>query len=132
MEGSSLSGQGKPSSEWRMHAAIYVGRRDVHAIVHTHSPTATAAAIALPGLPVLHDEGKILFGSEIPVSDHSAPGTWELAGAVVEALGQGRGALIANHGVVAIGPTLAEALEVAIKIEETARLSLLACQFGSQ
>jgi ribulose-5-phosphate 4-epimerase/fuculose-1-phosphate aldolase len=131
MKGNRLSGRGEPSSEWRMHVAIYARREDVQAIVHTHSPTATAAAIAVSALPVRHDEGKILFGDDIPVSVHHPPGTSDLANAVVEALGDGRGSLIAKHGAVAVGTTLVAALETAIKIEEAARLLLLSRQFGA-
>ncbi len=131
MEGNQLSGSGKPSSEWRMHVAIYRHRNDVSAIVHTHSPMATAAAIVLPVLPILHDEGKILFGDDIPVSVHCSPGSSELARAVAEALGDGRGALISKHGVVGVGASLAEAFEAAIKIEEAAQLVLLSRQFGA-
>jgi len=130
-EGRRVSGRGEPSSEWRMHVAIYAARGDVETIVHTHSPMATAAAIALASLPVPHDEGKILFGDAIPVSDHHPPGTWELAHSVVAALGEGPVALIAKHGAVAIGATLEEALERAVKLEETAHLFYLARQFGS-
>ena len=130
MEGNRLSGCGEPSSEWRMHVAIYARRKDVQAIVHTHSPIATAAAIALSALPVLHDEGKILFGDAIPVSAHHPPGTWDLANAVVEALGEGRASLIARHGAVGVGATLPAAFETTIKIEEAARLLLLSRQFG--
>ena len=131
-DGNRLSGTGEPSSEWRMHVAIYARRSDVQAIVHTHSPVATAAAIALSSLPlpILHDEGKLLFGDAVPVSEHQLPGTWELAEAVVGALGEGRGCLIAQHGAVGVGATSAEALATAIKIEEAARLFLLSRQFG--
>ena len=129
-EGNRLSGRGEPSSEWRMHVAIYARRSDARAIVHTHSPNATAAAIVLSTLPILHDEGKILFGDALPVSAHRPPGTWELANAVVDALGDGRGCLIGKHGAVGVGVTLGTALETAIKIEEAARLFLLSRQFG--
>ena len=129
-DGKPLFGAGEPSSEWRMHVAIYARRNDVQAIVHTHSPVATAAAIVLTKLPILHDEGKILFGGALPVSVHRLPGTWELAEAVVDALGDGRGCLVGKHGAVAVGATLAEALRTAIKIEEAARLLLLSRQFG--
>lgn len=128
-QGRRRSGNGEPSSEWRMHAAIYAKRRDVAAIVHTHSVHATAAAIALQTLPVPHDEGRILFGEAVPVSAHQPPGTWELAHAVVEALGSGQLALISHHGAVAVGATLAEALAAAVKLEEIAHLVLLAGQF---
>jgi len=129
--GSRVSGRGDPSSEWRMHAAIYRRRTDVHAIVHTHSPNATAAAIVLSALPILHDEGKLLFGDALPVSAHQPPGTWELADAVVAALGDGRACLIAKHGAVGVGAAPAEALEMAVKIEEAAGLFRLSRQFGA-
>jgi len=129
-DGTRLSGTGEPSSEWRMHIAIYARRKEVQVIVHTHSPNATAAAIVLSTLPILHDEGKILFGEAIPASTHQPPGTWELAEAVADALGDGRGCLIAKHGAVAVGATPAEALETAIKIEEAARLYRLSRQLG--
>jgi L-fuculose-phosphate aldolase len=122
--GSVQAGSGRPSSEWRMHAAIYRARADVRAIVHTHSPCATAASFR-DSLPVIHDEGRILFGSEIPVSRHAAPGTWDLAEAVTEALGPGVAVLIARHGAVVVGTTLREALGRAEKLEETAELFLL-------
>jgi len=125
------SGEGGPSSEWRMHAAIYSARPDVAAIVHTHSPYATAAAVALQALPIPHDEGRMLFGDAVPVSRHEPPGTWELAQAVVQALADGRLALVARHGAVAVGPTLGEALAAAIKLEEMAHVGLLAAQFRS-
>lgn len=117
LEGRVIAGSGVPSSEWRMHAAIYRGRPDVRAVVHTHSLCATAASFRT-ALPVMHDEGRILFGSEIPVSRHAPPGTWDLAEAVREALGGGVAVLVARHGAVAVGRTLGEALLRAEKIEE--------------
>ena len=124
LAGRPVSGRGIPSSEWRMHAAIYRARGDVRAIVHTHSPYATAASFG-KGLPVVHDEGALLFGEAIPVSEHFPPGTWGLAEAVAEALGTGNVALIAHHGAVAVGKTLREALGLAVKLEEAALLRSL-------
>ena len=126
--GGRLSGRGEPSSEWRMHVAIYNERPEVAAIVHTHSIHATAVSLSLKELPILHDEGRILFGARIPISDHQAPGTWDLARAVALALANGRGTLIARHGVVGVGRTLDEALMIATKIEEAAHLFLHARQ----
>ncbi len=121
-DGTVVSGKGEASSEWQMHVAIYKQRKDANAIVHTHSLYATAAAIALSTLPVVHDEGKILFGNEIPVAVHHDPGTSDLAEAVVEALDDGCAALIAYHGSVAVGKTLDTSFATAQKIEETAEL----------
>ncbi len=124
LAGEPMSGRGIPSSEWRMHVAIYRARGDVRAIVHTHSPYATAASFCHQ-LPVVHDEGRLLFGEGIPVSRHAPPGTWQLAEAVAAALGKGKAALIARHGAVAVGATLKEALLLAKKLEEAAQLALL-------
>jgi len=120
--GNNRSGDGAPSSEWRMHAAIYEARDDVEAIVHTHSPYATAVSIARRCLPMVHDEGRILFGDEIPVAVHELPGTLELARAAAEALGHGRAVLLAEHGVVVVEQDIANALLLAEKLEEMAKL----------
>jgi len=122
LDGGKRSGKGAPSSEWRMHAEIYRRREDVAAIVHTHSPYATAAAISLDFLPIVHDEGRILFGEGTPVSDHAPPGTWDLARAVADALDDRSSTLIARHGAVAIGDSPEGALATAEKIEEAAQL----------
>ncbi|MGY4707153.1 class II aldolase/adducin family protein [Candidatus Bipolaricaulota sp. J31] len=121
-----LSGTGAPSSEWRMHVLIYRELPWVRAVVHTHSPRATAVALRGPLRPP-SDEGLLLFGDVVPVSRHAPPGTWELARAAVEALRNGRGAcLLARHGTVAVGGTLTEALGRALALEEAARIALLA------
>jgi len=125
--GTKYSGTGDASSEWRMHAEIYRMRQDIQAIVHTHSPFATAAAVVLRSVPVVHDEGRILFGEALPVSAHAPPGSWDLARAVVEALADGKATLIGHHGAVAVAHTLQEALTLAEKVEETAQLFWL-CQ----
>ncbi len=120
-----LSGAGTPSSEWRMHVLIHQEFPEVRAVIHTHSPCATAAATRGTLRPVC-DEGLLLFGEAIPVSDRAPPGTWELARAAVAALKRGRGAcLLAHHGALAVGRTLTEALRLAVVLEETARISLL-------
>jgi len=90
--------------------------------VHTHSPYATSVAIARSKLPIVHDEGRILFGEKILVASHSSPGTWQLADAVVKGLGTGSAVLIADHGVVAVAESLPEALTLVEKIEEMAQL----------
>ena len=125
--GATYSGTGAPSSEWRMHAEIYRVREDVQSIVHTHSLYATAAAVMLSSLPIVHDEGKILLGEALPVSEHAPPGSWALAKAVANALAREKAVLIGHHGAVAVASTLQDALLLAEKIEEAAQLLWL-CQ----
>ncbi len=119
-----VRGRGSPSSEWRLHVAVYRARPDVRAVVHTHSPEATAVACLGRPLPIVHDEGRLLFGPEIPVAERSAPGTWELAQRAVAALGQGHAVLLAHHGLVCVGLDLKQALLLAEKGEEAASLFL--------
>jgi L-fuculose-phosphate aldolase len=114
----------RPSSEWRMHAAIYRARPDVQAIVHTHSPHATALACAGRGIPPFHYM-IALAGGDIRCMPYATFGTAELAQSAVHGLKGRRACLLANHGVMAVGTTLARAHAVAIEVENLAREYLL-------
>jgi len=109
----------RPSSEWRMHAAIYACRPDVSAIVHTHSPSATALACAGLDIPAFHYM-IALAGGAIRCAPYATFGTAEIAAGAIAALEGRRAALLANHGVVAVGPSLAAAQAVAIEVENLA------------
>ncbi len=109
----------RPSSEWRMHAAIYACRPDVSAIVHTHSPNATALACAGLDIPAFHYM-IALAGGAIRCVPYATFGTAEMAAGAIEGLEGRRAVLLANHGVVAVGPSLAAAQAVAIEVENLA------------
>jgi L-fuculose-phosphate aldolase len=109
----------RPSSEWRMHAAIYACRPDVSAIVHTHSPSATALACAGLGIPAFHYM-IALAGGSIRCAQYATFGSADLAANAIEGLEGRRAVLLANHGVVAVGPSLAAAQAVAIEVENLA------------
>jgi L-fuculose-phosphate aldolase len=109
------------SSEWRLHAAIYRARQDAMAVVHTHSPRATALSCARRGIPPIHYMITLSGGDAIPCAEHATFGTEELAQACVAALGgASRATLLANHGVVALGATLAGADALAREVENLA------------
>jgi L-fuculose-phosphate aldolase len=118
---------GRPSSEWRLHAAIYRARPEVQAVVHTHSPRATALSCARRGIPPFHYV-IALAGGAIRCADYATYGTAELAEATVRALDGRRAALLANHGVVAVGTSLGAAHALALEVENLAGeyLALLA------
>ena len=120
-------GGARPSSEWRMHAAIYAQRPDVSAIVHTHSPHATALACAGRGIPPFHYM-IALAGGDICCMPYATFGTPELADNAVRGLAGRRATLLANHGVMAVGASLREAHSVAVEVENLAGqyLALLA------
>jgi L-fuculose-phosphate aldolase len=103
-----------------MHAAIYLARPDVRAIVHTHSPRATALSCARRGIPVFHYMIAVAGGSEIRCAEYATFGTVDLAANALRALEDRRAALLANHGVIAVGATLAGAFAAAIEVEHLA------------
>jgi L-fuculose-phosphate aldolase len=122
---------GRPSSEWRLHAAAYRARPDAMAVVHTHSPRATALSCARRPIPPIHYMITLAGGAAIPCAAHATFGTEELAQACIAALGATlRATLLANHGVVALGATLAGAVALAREVENLAGqyLDLLAAR----
>ena len=109
----------RASSEWRMHAALYAARPDVAAIVHTHSPRATALACAGRGIPAFHYM-IALAGGDVRCMPYATFGSEELAAQAVHGLAGRRAVLLANHGVVAVGVSLRRAQAVAVEVENMA------------
>lgn len=128
LDGSVAPGQRRPSSEWRLHLAIHVARPDALAVVHTHSPRATALSCARRAIPPFHYVILAAGGPDIRCADHATFGTQALAEKCLRALDGRRAALLANHGTVAIGTTLDRAEILAGEVENLAGqyLSLLA------
>jgi L-fuculose-phosphate aldolase len=118
----------KASSEWPFHAAIYKARPDATAIVHTHSPYATALSCARRDIPAFHYMIALGGGADIRCATYATFGTQALADNAVAALEGRRAVLLANHGVITIGQTLAGAQTLAGEVENLARqyLALLA------
>jgi L-fuculose-phosphate aldolase len=117
--GAVLEGNLRPSSEWPMHAAIYAHRAEVAAIVHTHSPEATALSCARIGIPAFHYM-IALAGGDVRCMPYATFGTDELAKNAVCGLEGRRAVLLANHGVVAVGSSLRAAQAVAFEVENLA------------
>ncbi len=110
-------GSRKPSSEWRFHLDSYAARSDRHAIVHTHSLHATVLACAHKRIPAFHYMVAIAGGIEIPCVPYATFGTEALSRHVAAGLARHDACLMANHGQIAIGNTLAGALELAHEVE---------------
>ncbi|MEW5686104.1 MAG: class II aldolase/adducin family protein [Pseudomonadota bacterium] len=113
-------GQLKPSSEWRMHMQILRRRPDVGGVVHCHSRHATILACAGKPIPAVHYMVGVSGGASVPVAPYATFGSEDLADAVVEALSGRNAALMANHGQIAVAPSLKHALLIAEEIEEQA------------
>jgi len=119
-----------PSSEWRFHRDIYRARPEVMAIVHAHAPAATALACLLRGLPAFHYGVAVAGGRDIRCAPYATFGTQALSDHALRALRDRRACLLAHHGLIATGESVAAALELAVEVESLARIYLLACQAG--
>lgn len=130
LDGNVLQGAHHPSSEWRLHTAVYRAYPEVNAVVHTHSPYATSFAINRTPIPAVLYEMVFFLGGDIPVARGAIPGTPEVGEYCAEALKDRFGCLMANHGALAVGDTLARAYTRAVYIEDAAKACALAMTHG--
>lgn len=124
------SGDVKPSSEWALHAAIYRTRPEVQAVVHAHPDHCVALSCARQGLPAFHYMIAGFGGDDVRCSRYASFGSPELAEVTIEALEDRTACLLANHGMVAVGASLAEAYGRTLKLETLARQYMLCRSFA--
>lgn len=125
LDGKPAAGVGKPSSERRVHLAIYRARPDVLAVVHTHSVHATAWSFFDQPLDLGGEELQLFVGGSVQIARYAPSGTEELAQRAVLGLEQRQAVLLARHGVVGVGPTLEAALDVCLIVERHAQMAWL-------
>lgn len=125
------SRQRVPSSEWRIHRDVYAARPDAGAVVHTHSPYATAIACLRQPLPAVHYMIAAAGGVDVRCAEYATFGTPELSRNVLGALESRQGCLLANHGVVALGADLPRAMRVGLEIERIAHVYWLTLAAGT-
>ena len=123
-------GQRRPSSEWRFHRDLLRARPDVGAIVHTHSRYATALACTGRGIPAFHYMVAVTGDIEIRCTPYYTFGSQELSDAVLTTIRGGKACLLGNHGVIAVGADLAEALALAGEVENLAAQYTTALALG--
>lgn len=124
-------GPAKPSSEWRFHHDILAARPDATAIVHTHSPHATAISMTRQAIPPVHYMVALFGGAEVRCAGYARFGTQALSDLALAALQDRKACLLANHGAITVGSSLADALHLTIELEELARQWILARQAGT-
>lgn len=130
LDGNIIDGPHKPSSEWRMHAAVYRAKPDVNAVVHTHSPFATAFAINNMEIPPILYELIYFLGGNIRVAEGAIPGTPEVGENCVKVMDNRNGCLMGNHGALAVGADLPTAYTRAVYIEDAAKAYSIALGHG--
>lgn len=126
LEGQVISGEGRPTSEIRMHLLAYKLRPDVQAVVHAHLPYATACT--LTGIDLLEPilpEVVITLGG-IPTAAYATPGSDEVPESIREFIKDYDAILLSRHGALTVGEDVTEAYNKMEKLEHTARVVLAA------
>jgi L-ribulose-5-phosphate 4-epimerase len=106
-----------PSSEWRFHFDIYGHKENCQAVVHTHSSFATTLACLGMGVPAFHYMVAVAGGNDIRCAPYATFGTQALSDHAIQALEQRAACLLANHGMIATGSSLPNALALAVEVE---------------
>jgi len=111
-----------PSSEMKLHLACFQAFDDIGSVIHSHPVWATMFAIAHQSIPACIDEFAVYCGGDIRCAEYAASGTPDVGANAVKAL-EGRGAaLIANHGLVAVGPRPDKVMHITALVERTAQI----------
>lgn len=131
LDGRCAANQATPSSEWHFHAAIYRARPEVGAVVHVHSPYATALACLRREIPAFHYMISMAGGDSIRCAEYATFGTAALSAKVVTALADRKACLLANHGLVAVGTDLVAAHRLTLAVEDLAQQYCLTLQCGT-
>ncbi len=116
-----------PSSESKLHTAIYNACPEAKAIIHTHSIYASALAAMRKPVPAIIEDIVQIIGGRVECAEYALPGTQELADNAVKAMKGRKGVLLANHGAVCWGKDLADALMVCEILEKAAQIAII-CQ----
>ena len=130
LDGSVVEGPHKPSSEWQLHTQVYRNDPSLGALVHTHSPYATAFAVNRMPIPPTLTEMFPFLGGQVECAPYAKPGTAEVGVYALPALAGKGGCLLANHGVLAVGRDMPEAYIRAEYIEDAARVYCIAKCIG--
>lgn len=131
MAGEVVEGERRPTSEFRMHLAVYKARPDVGGIVHAHPLYSSVLAVAGAPLRPILDEMLPYLGGTVEVAGFAPSGSKELAEIVVKALGERSAVLLANHGTLCTGKNLSRAFQTTKYVEKWSHISILATLMGN-
>ena len=120
----------KPSSEWRFHRDIYVNKKEAHAIVHAHSPHATAVSSHGKPIPPFHYMIALAGGEDIKCAEYATFGTKELSDNVIKALENRSACLMSNHGQIACEDNLSKAFGLAEEVENISLQYITSLKLG--
>jgi len=125
-----VEGDLAPSVETMLHIGIYQARKNINAVIHTHSVFASVLSVAHLEIPPILDEQVVLIGEGVKLAKYGFPGSDELVENVIAGLGERNAVLMANHGMVGIGRTMRDALTVCEIVETMAKVYYCARTLG--
>ncbi len=126
LDGRLLAGSRKVTSEMSMHLAVYQQREDIHAVVHSHPPIATAFACSGRALDEILCQEAVMTVGIVPLAPYATTGTAEVAASMRPFIADHDAILLENHGVVSYGKTLMEAFMNMETVEHLAHVALAA------
>lgn len=124
-------GHRKPSIEYHFHISIMNARKDVNAVIHTHPIYSSVFGVIREDIPGISEDFVQIVGDRITNCKYSLPGTEELAGNVVEALGENNAVLVPNHGTICVGADIPGALKVCHVVEKSAQIYIYSRLLGT-
>ena len=126
-----VEGKFRPSVALNLWTGFMRARpEEIFAVVHTHSPHATAFTVVHQPIPVITETMADWFGQPVPITRYLSVEDKEFSTLPVEVMGNGYAVLLGNHGPITVGKTLEHALERAVTLEEAARTYSIACTIG--
>ena len=131
LDGQVVEGKWRPTSELPLHLAFYRAWADIGAVVHSHAPYATLFGVIGEPLPMLLSEAAACLGGPVPVAPYCRPGSEELADSALRIADRGFAVILANHGLVTVGPDLGAAYDATLAVETTARVAWMARAMGT-
>jgi L-ribulose-5-phosphate 4-epimerase len=129
-EGAVVEGKWHPTVETPLHTLLLCRRRDIHCVMHTHSPYATAFGVIYEPIPMILAESALCLGGPVPVASYQMSGTAAFAELIVATLGAGSAVIWGNHGAMVVGVDLARTYATAHALEDSARVYAIARQLG--
>ncbi|MBE3558135.1 MAG: class II aldolase/adducin family protein [Ktedonobacteraceae bacterium] len=130
-QGKVVEGRWYPSVETPLHTLILRRRPDIHCVMHTHSPYATAFGVVYQPLPMILAESALCLGGEVPIAPYQMSGTAEFAELIANTLGNRSALIWGNHGAMVVGPDLPHTFSIAHALEDSAKVYTIARQLGT-
>jgi len=129
-DGTPLSSGKLPSTEKRLHVALFKARPKVNCVIHTHSTYASMLSVVRKPIPLIMEEQVVYLGGSIDISSYGEGHTEEVGEVALKALGYKNAALLASHGVIVCGKSVDYAIKYAELVEKLAKVYWGALQIG--